>query len=90
MVFTIRKKKKSPHAGVSPAPVPLVTTYSTASSLLNSAALLLRWQGLLHNISHLRKISERRSLLCLNAEMKELEGHDDEGVGGANLHSPTS
>lgn len=47
MVFTIRKKKKSSQACVGRAPVPLVTTNSTASSLLNSAALLLRWQSLL-------------------------------------------
>ena len=32
---------------MSRAPAPLLTTNSTASSLLNSAALLLRWQGLL-------------------------------------------
>ena len=48
MMFKIKlRKKKNSQPEVSPASVPLLSANCVANSLLSSAAIFLRWQGLL-------------------------------------------
>ena len=46
-MFRIKRRKTHSQPGVSPASEPTVTAECTARSLLSSAGVLLRWQGLL-------------------------------------------